>query len=337
MPEEAANMGEQPVSSFRERKTAQLREERGAGDVPGESTALDVDPDDHSGAPLQDAESVDEQLDDPALFADDELEEEQEGSDEDLDDEAPESEDLEAAEGEESTWEKRYKDLQSETQSILESRGEMEHEHAQGMSQVLDLQFQVEDRYNEALMAAELTFNTLSGNASQYKNIDWSRVHPDQIGEIQQQSQQALLLEQQARSALDAMKQQAADAKEQTMKRQSAIAQTRLRRTIPDWGKEKYSEIRQFAVDNGMAAQRFNEFTDPQVIEWAHTAMTLSRAGSVQKVKTKRKTATPRGKAARKQARDNRGQFARKQVQPNTPGSFASKHQHRLAMERQGR
>jgi len=60
-------------------------------------------------------------------------------------------------------------------------------------------------------------------------------------------------------------------------------------------------------------------------------------ASTVRQAVEDRKAKAPRGKVARKQTRDARGQYKRAQVVPNQPGSFAAKARHRLVAERQGR
>jgi hypothetical protein len=337
--EAAQNVGvAAPQQSFTERKAAQLREEREArsrsNDAPIQREAPDY------GTPPGDdgiSEDVEQDLT-QGLYADEEGDQGAlEDSSEALEDEIP-SDEEQGAEAGDVDWEKRYNDLRSETQSILESRGEMDQEHAEAMSQHLQLRFEMEDRLQEAVQRAEYMRNVMAGNAQQYQNINWAQVPADKVQEVQAQAQQAFAMAQQADQVWNQMSQEVQQQKELIKQREAAIAKTRLRRTIPNWSNETYAEIRDFAANAGMPASEFNEITNPVIIEALHAYRQLKSGSSgVGKTQTTRKSQAPRGKAARRQPRDERGKFARKQTVPNERGSFADKHRHRLAMERQGR
>ena len=338
MSEEQGLPQAQPAQSFTERKAAQLREERAAqGEVIGDP----ITPETREPAVRSDVDGISEaveQDESQGLYAE-EVNDQQdlEGSSEALDDESPSDEDQPLEESDHD-WEKRYRDLQSETQSIMESRGEMSQEHAEAMSETLRLRFDLEDQITEATKRAEYMRNVMSGNAQQYQNINWSQVPPDKVQEVQAQAQQAMMMSQQAEQAWNQISSQEREVRDQVKQREAAIAKTRLRRTIPNWSNDTYGEIRKFAADQGMPVENFNEITDPVLIEALHAYRQLKGgASTVQQVKTNRKSAAPRGKAARRQPRDERGKYAKARVEPNQRGSFADKHRHRLAMERNGR
>jgi len=333
----AVPAGSPPQQSFTERKAAQLRDER---DARGEVEPQPVTPQDPAtGTPSDGIGSTEDmELDDSqGLYADDETGQFDE-DDPSVDPEGtPTDQDLEATEGH-IDWEKRYKDLQSETQVTREGRGEMEQEHAESMGQHLKLRFEMEDKLTEAVQRAEFLKNTMSGNAQQFRNIDWSRVPPEKVQEVQAQAQQALYLEQQADHAYSQVQGQVNETRSVVKQREAEIAKVRLKRSIPGWSNEVYSQLRQSAAESGMPAEEFNDITSPVMIEALYAAMQFKTTGSsVQNVRTNRKAATPRGKAARRAPRDERGKFARATVEPNQRGSFADKHKHRLAMERNGR
>jgi hypothetical protein len=335
MMSEEQNLGAQPQGSFTERKAAQLAQERTQrGEVEP------VTPEDPDRTPERYTESTADVAQDntQARYADenDEGLDDLEHSPEDLASELPEGQDQDQ-DLDQVDWEKRYKDLQSETQTVRESRGEMEQEHAESMGQHLQLRFQLEDQLTEATQRAEFFYNTMSGNAGQFKNIDWSRVPPDQVQAVQAQAQQAFQLEQQASQAYTQQQEHVQQQKDIVKQREAAIAKTRLKRSIPNWNNETYGELRQFAGDVGMPAAEFNDITNPVIIEALHAYQQMRTTGSKVRSTTNRKSSAPRGQVARKQSRDERGKFATKRVEPNQRGSFADKHQHRLAMERKGR
>lgn len=316
-----------PEPSFRDRKAAQLAAERGQNPAP----ARDLEDETPQARQLESEDVAGDGSQD--RYASEESDQDLEGSLEDLDDEAPPSEDQEA-ETDDAVWEKRYKDLQSTAQELLENRRGMEEEHAQVMSEHLQLRYQLEDTLGEMTNRAKFLYNAMTGNAAQFKNIDWSRVPPDKVQAVQAQAQNAMMLEQQSLAAYQEAMGMDKNTRDTVKKREAEIAKVRLRRSIPGWGNDVYGQLRQFAASRGMPPQSFNEITDPVIIEGMHAYMQLSLSGSSVQKRTTRKGETPRGKAASRQNRSPEGRFASTQVEPNTRGSFAEKHKHRLAAER---
>lgn len=318
--------------SFVERKAAQLRQER--ADEPEQRAA----PENRPPALEPESEDVTGDIPEEDGYADsDDEQDDQAGSAAALEDEQPEAEDLDAGDSGNVDWEKRYADLRSETDSILSTREDMAKEHAQSMTEHARLRYELEDTIKDAVQRADFLKKTMGGNADQYRNINWAQVPPDKVQEVQQQAQQAFALEQQAANAYEQYMTYATDALENNRRREAEIAKIRLKRTVPNWGNEVYGQIREFAVSQGMDEKAFNEITDPVLIEWAYNAMQAKQAGSKVQTTTRRKAQPPRGRNARRQPRDERGQFASKQTIPNQKGSFAEKHAHRLRAERTGR
>ena len=316
-------------TSFVERKAAQLSEERTQrGEV---EPVIPTDPEPRT--PEAEQESVDPDQDDPnTVEASDEQGELGEYPSDDLGDETPEDQDAEEPEIR-ADWETRYKDLQAEFSRSTANRGEMEQEHARSMQDHLSLRFDLEDRIGEADQRLQFSKSVMDGNASQFQNIDWSRVPPDKIQEVQAQAQNAFMMKQQADNAYSQFEEYKNETLDQVKQREAAIAKVRLKRSIPGWSNEIYASLREFATDQGMSQRSFNEITDPVIIEALYTASQTRKTGSIQKV-VKRKGQAPRHKAARRTPRDERGKFAKATVEPNQRGSFADKHRHRLAMER---
>ena len=325
----------QPQPSFRERKAAQLREEREAAPPEKEAPVEQRDP--PSRTLSSEAESTEAPAQDiPQGEADDEYDGEDEGqlSDDPEDGTLEASADDDTAEGHD--WEKRYQDLRSEYDRVTGAREEMTSEHAEAMGETLRLRFDLEDRLSEATGRAEYMANVMSGNANQYRNINWSQVPPEQLPQVQAQAQQALQMEQQATAAWEQIKGETDKAKSEVKQREAAIAKTRLKRTI-GLDNEVYGQLREHAVTSGMSPQEFNEITNPVIIEALFSQMQMRAAGNTVQTKNKRKAKVPRGRGQQQSPRDARGKFAKAVVEPNVRGSFANKAQHRLAMERQGR
>ena len=325
--------------TFRERKAAQLREERGTRQ---EQPTADQDPprrverDERTLRQAAGSAAQDLDQDVPEVEADDEYEDGGEGELFDDGDDATLGDDDPDATEETHDWEKRYNDLRSEYDRVTGTRKEMEQEHAETMGETLRLKFELEDRLQEAVGRAEYMANVMSGNAARFRNINWSQVPAEKLAEVQSQAQQALAMEQQAKSAWQQIKSQSDEAKAHMKQREAAIAKTRLKRTI-GLNNEVYSKLREHAVSLGMAPDTFNELTDPVIIEGLHALMQMQTAGNTVQTSNKRRPNAPRNRTGARAPRDAQGKFAKAKVEPNVRGSFAEKHRHRLAMERQGR
>jgi len=332
----AAVSGEAPQQSFRERKAAELAAESGTRrEQEGRPPTDRENPTRRERTPSQPAGSTEDfEEDGQDLEADDEYEGDDQGDlFEDPDDGTPSDDDEEGYE-ESGNWQKRYQDLQAEYTRMAQERGEITEEHSQAMGETLRLRFDLEDRLNEAAGRAEYMANVMSGNANQYRNINWSQVPAEQLPQLQAQAQQALAMEQQAKAAWEQIQGQREETMAHVKQREAAIAKIRLRRTIPNWGNETYAKLREFAVNQGMPVKQFNDTTDPVVIEALHALMTLRTAGKNVQTKFKRKAQAPRGKTGRV-SRDARGRFA--EVVPNQRGTFAEKARQRLERESRGR
>lgn len=339
MPVAPAPAGGNPVAapeqSFRERKASQLGAERQRDESEREPTERPDPPQQRT--PPESVESAQDLYEDPqGVQADDEYEDDDQGMLEgDPDEGTPPEGELEDGE-EKHDWEKRYKDLQAQMTQLTQERGEITQEHTEVMGEALRLKFDLEDRFEEAVGRAEYMANVMGGQAQQYRNINWSQVPAEQLANLQQQAQQAFMIEQQANAAWDEVKRQKSEALQTVKSREAAIAKIRLKRTI-GLNNEVYGELREFAGQSGMAPEAFNQITDPVIMEWAADAMKFRNAGNKVRVKDKRKAQVPRGRNAKQAPRDARGKFAKTDLVPNQRGSFADKHKHRLAMERQGR
>lgn len=329
-------MGVQSGQSFQERKAAQLASERSPEP---EGNPAPAEAPENIGLPSEELESVGEQ-DLSQGLTDDEYDDqdELEGSDGALSDEEeiPPTEDQDEADEPNVDWEKRYQDLRSETQTLMESKKGMDREQAEAMAEHARYRFELEDTLSEAQQRADFFRQMMGSNAAKYRQINWAQVAPDQLSTLQQEAQQAFMLEQQANTAYEQFAQHQDQMSAASKQREAEIARIRLRRTIPNWDNKVYAEVRDFAVQEGMDVRQFNEITDPVVIEWAYNAMQSKNAGSQVQKSVRRKQKAPRGRNVRRQPRDERGQFQTKQVVPNQRGSFADRHKHRLAAERRG-
>lgn len=330
MPEEAM--------SFTERKRAELSAERDTR----EAGTRQVD-DPSQRAPIEPAESADEQEDvsSESLLADDEDLEIEEVEASDSEDGAPEGEETDEAEEDTTDWKKRYDDLELKFRETTENRTQIEKDLADQEAETLKVRFELEDRLEEVGQRAAFWLQTMTGNAQQYRNINWGAVAPDQIQKLQAEAQQALMLEQQAQQAYDATAKQISEQKETLKQREAEVAKMRLRRTIPDWGNEKYNALRDYASQRGLDPQIFSDITSAPLIEMINDSMSMRTAGeSVEKTVSRRK-AKPGKRHVKRQPRDARGKFQKAQQDfqnnPGQRGRFSEMKLQQLQMERKGR
>ena len=147
------------------------------------------------------------------------------------------------------------------------------------------------------------------------------------------------MLEQQAQQAYESTKQEL-DAHTETMKqREAEVAKMRLRRTIPDWGQDKYAELRSYAESRGLDPKIFNDLTSAPLIEMINDSYSMSSASqSVDKAVAKRKQSRPQRRNAKRKPQDTRGKLAKARqdfnANPGQRGRFAEMKTQELQMER---
>lgn len=247
-------------------------------------------------------------------------------------------EDEETPDDVEHDWEKRYKDAQAELTKLYQNRDEFESEMALQLTEVKRREFELDDILQESRGHAEILLRAMTGQADYYRNIDMTQLPPDQVQSYQQAAQAAFAQEQQVTQALEQLKQQQMTAHQQRMQRESELALTRLRKTIPGWSNETYGQLRDYAQSRGLDPVLFNAVTNPAVIEMIHDSMQLRSAGGKAKSLSKRKSQKLSNANSPNRVRDARGKFvSAKQAfeqSPNTKGSFAKMKEAQLAMEK---
>lgn len=235
-------------------------------------------------------------------------------------------------------WEKRYKDIQRELTRYQQEREGYTSEISEMMVESTRTQHELEDSLGQAKQMAEMLTQQWAGNAQKFRNIDWSQVPADQIPALQQQAQQAIVAEQQARQHLEMVNHQQSAIYEKQMQRQAAVATQRLKVRVPNWNQETYSSIRNHAQGLGLDPKMFNTITDPAVIEMFHDSMMYRSAGKKAKTLSKQKSRKPSAANTQRSSRDNRGRFASAkqnfESNPGQKGSFAAMKEAQLRMER---
>ena len=311
--------------SFREQTMSRLADERGQRvEEPAPENVQGTAPEiieDEVGTP--EPEVTDDVIDVEAHEVEDEIE--------------PESDEDQTLEDVEHDWEKRFKDAQAELTKLYQNRDEFETEMASQLTEVKRREFELDDVLRDSRQHAELLMNALTGQADQYRNIDFNQVPADQVGALQQAAKQAFAQEQQVSQALEQIKARQKQAYDTQMQREAELTRTRLKKTIPGWSNETYDGLREYAVSRGLDPTLFNSITNPAVIEMIHDSMQLRSAGSKAKTLSKRKSQKLSTANSPTRVRDARGKFASaKQAfndTPNQRGAFAKMKEAQLAME----
>ena len=328
----------QPVQSFAERKAAQLSEER-----VGREADVNVRPD----ADLQETETPEPVSESEPMLDDPEYDIEATSSEEEYEEDVnPDEGTLDAnpvpPEQTAEFWEKRFKDTQRKLSEVTENRTEIEREQVDMMSTTLELKHQLEDTFLEA----ETYANTFKGNVvNQIAQLEAAfnsgQIEPDHLPAARQQYQQLQMQRQHLEGQLTQIKEQRGQAEQVQRDRQAELSRMRLQRTIPDWSRDKYREIGEYAQKRGFTADEFNNMVDHRYIELLHDSMQLNSAGSgIGAIQRKKKASGPSRKA-RQQPRSADGKYRQAKQEfhdnPNQKGRFAEMKQRQLEKERRGR
>ena len=326
---------ESGAPSFREAAMSRMADERESTPVePAPQHVAGEEPEEvdfGSPEPATEEAVVDSEEQDPIDDSDD-IDLEASDEDEDTDDDVP-------MDVKYQQLEKRYKDLQRQFTKDRMQREEYESQLSNSMVSVTKTQHELEDSLQGAKQMAELLQGQWAGNASQFRNIDWSQVPPDKVQQVQAAAQNAFQQEQIASQRLHAINEQQNQAFQQKMTRQAELASRALQVKIPEWGSETYSAIRGHAESMGLSPEMFNMVTEPSVIEMFYHSMMYKGAGKKAKTVAKQsKSQKPASANQARQGRNARGQFmnAKKNFEqsPNTRGAFAQMKAAQLAAER---
>jgi hypothetical protein len=324
---------ESGAPSFREAAMARMAEERDEAPVqPAPQHVAGEEPEEVDFGTTEPAtEEIVDSEEQEFIEDGDDIDPEESDEDEDIDDEVP-------MDVKYQRLEKQYKDLQRQFTKDRMQREEHEAQLSESMVSVTRTQHELEDSLTGARQMAELLQQQWSGNANQFRNIDWSQVPADKVQQVQNLAQNAFRQEQEANQRLAQIHEQQTVAFQQKMTRQAELASRALQVKIPDWGSETYSSIRGHAESMGLSPEMFNMITEPSVIEMFYHSMMYKGAGKKAKTVAKRKSQKPASANQARQGRNAKGQFmnAKKAFEesPNTRGAFAQMKAAQLAAER---
>lgn len=259
-----------------------------------------------------------------------------------------ESEDTEEGTPEEETeevteWEKRYKDAQSELTKYQQAKEQDALEHSNALAEVMQARYALDDRIKQQEQQGQFLVQMMSGNAEQYRNINWSQVPPDQLPQLQQAAQNAFMQEQSVKNAFAQQQEQAKQVQEEALRREATIARQRLTRTIPDFD-NTYPEMAKYAKSRGVDINRFNEIVDPALMEMIYDSMQMRTSSQTVEVEKPKQARPPKSRLAPSQPRGLDGKYKkaeeayRKTTDPRQRAvSWEDKTKLRLAQEKKGR
>lgn len=333
--EDGATAKVAPEASFAERKASQLKEERegietAAGEAPqtGDRSA-----------------TLPEKMESEQSDGDQELRDSSEAVDADSNEsdleETPDTELPEESDEPTVDWEKRFNDTKAELTRVQMDRSDMDAEHADMMSSNMQLSYQLEDKLSEVESSAGFFVNNLNQQIANLEAaFNQGQVAPDQMMQARQHYQQIVNNRNQMTAQIEQAKQARTDAEDTRKKREAEITRVRLARSIPDWSREKYAEMRTYAEQRGYSGDEFNDFTDHRIFELLHDSMMLRQAqNTIQNVNTKR---APKERVrGQRKPRDGQGRFQKAKKEfaenPNQTGRFAAMKAEQLSRERKRR
>jgi hypothetical protein len=342
---DAGTQQAQPTS-FRERKLAALSSE--SEPAPGRPEDLNAEsaedgyPDD-DGQDLQptgdagdDYEDDEDTAGDPddgedgALFEDEELS---------LDDESEEAEE-DPAENTVEFWQDKAQNLERELSRVTANRKAIEQEFTDGIQGNITLRHSLEDLNNEAETRATFFLNMANHTVTQYENLDWNAVPPEQMAQTKAAYQRAVTQRDQVVQAFNQVKTAKEQDRETAKRREAEISRSVLSRRIPNWSNDHYVTLREHAKVVGYTPEEFNEMTDWRPILLIHQDWERQQATQkVRKLKREPKAArSPRNRNARLPERNTKGRFKKARDEafsrPGDKGSFHEMKRRQLENER---
>lgn len=315
--------------SFLERKQAALNAESASVETPD---TFDTESAEDAGY----AESPEGEYDDQVDSADGEDTPEESDL---VDDEHADDEDSNP-EGEHD-WQERHKQAQAELTRLQTERKTEREENSKAVEENIGLRHTLEDQLAVAQRQGQFLHNLLNQNVLQYENMDWTQVPVEKTAELRQQHQLAVNSRNQMQAALEQMEAQGKQAVEHAKQREAEVSKQVLKRTIPNWGKEVYGEIQDFAVEQGgYTAQEVAAITDHRWVRMMYANMQNAKSmEQVKEVKRQGKKRGPKNRNAKQPARNAQGRFqsAREdsRANPGDRGKIRNAFEQKLAAERE--
>lgn len=236
-------------------------------------------------------------------------------------------------------WEKRFKDTQRQLTRLNEERRERDAEQAQLVEQAVSLRHELEDQLDSARRYAAVYVDGMNAQiANLERAFQTGQIEPDKMADARQQHQTLIQQREFIRQQVEQLDNMQKEALQKERERKAEMARVRLARTIPNWGRETYQQLGQYAQERGYSAAEFAETTDPRLIELLHDSMMLRKAGKkVTSVRQRRQQNAPT-RTAREQPRSADGKFRKAQQQfrqnPGDRKAFRAMKEAQLAKER---
>ncbi len=317
--------------SFLERKRAELNSESAPDDVgtPDQFNAESAEDVDHEESPIGEYEDQVEDADGEDTPEESDLVDDENADD---DDSNPEGE---------HDWEERHRQAQGELTRLQQERKTEREENSKAVEENIGLRHDLEDQLALAQRQGQFLHNLLNQNVLQYENMDWSQVPVEKTAELRQQHQLAVNSRNQMQAALEQMAAQGKQAVEHAKLREAEVSKQVLKRTIPNWGKEVYSDIQNHVVERyGFTPKEFSEITDHRLIRLMHSNLEHDQAlAKVKEVKRQGKKRGPKNRNAKPPARNQQGRFQSAQddarANPGDRSRIRNAFEQKLAAERE--
>ena len=195
-------------------------------------------------------------------------------------------------EGDDTGYEKRYKDLQAEFTQRTQELSQLKSEVGDREAEITRRTYELQDKFGEQEQVAGFLLSQYQGEFQQLQQVNVQQLNQQQYAQWQQAIQQASQRVQRTNQALEGIQARGRQIREDNIRRQAAVARASLVRTIDKFD-EVYPEIHKHAVAQGVSADVFREITDPGLIRIIHEHRQMKSQPDVIKKVTQSAPARP--------------------------------------------
>ena len=235
----------------------------------------------------------------------------------------------------------RYKSLEQAFSKATENKAAMTQELSQTVQEATRAAQALQDQLSGSQAASQQRAMGLQSRLQELSSIDVAQL--DQESRVALNHEAAVLQQQlQYESGISSqLEMQRQAVMYENQQQQAAWGREVLKRTIPDWGEEKFRNIAKVAADYGYSQQEIATTTDPRLIRLLNAEYERNMASQAVSTRVaKNKVKPPRGAGARPEGMTgNRGEVKRaaqefESAPAGSKGAFAAMKAAQLRSER---
>lgn len=225
----------------------------------------------------------------------------------------------------------------------------MQADYTRKTQQIAQTKHELTESLDQSRRIAEIYAERASAEARRYENVDWQQLQmqlsPEQYQQQVQHYRQVTSLRDRAIGEHEQIKKFADEQVEKVRQREAEVSRDILRSTVPNWGPEMYSTLKDHATRQwGFSAEEIDQVTDHRVIQLLHASWKMSQTGKkIDSIQHQNGLQPRPGRRNKPQPRDPKsGRYLdrAKNNLVNNPGdrnATRSYFEEKLRMEREGR